>query len=177
MILASSLIVLIFVSLVALQVSVDKVPERRESNVFEEYARAARASFYYDTESALLRLSSFSKFAGERGAFAVYATSRYSGQKVDITLSNFLGNTLENVTVYQTLSREYGFSQSVKDRDSFTASFPTSSVGPYNVTVEYFHGGRKNVFSLNSMASAGTVSFVAVVTQNSVSKEVMARNY
>ncbi|MBI5355896.1 MAG: hypothetical protein HZB68_05570, partial [Candidatus Aenigmarchaeota archaeon] len=109
MILASSLIVLIFVSLIALQSTHQKIKERTHSNVFAEYARAARASFFYDTENSIFRLSLFSKFAMDRGAFSSYALARYDGKQVDITFSNFLGGAIENITFYQGLSKEYAF--------------------------------------------------------------------
>lgn len=177
MILASSLIVLIFVSLIALRLSEVNIPEIRESNSFDEYQRAARASFFYDTGDALYHMSEFSKFAEKRGVFSLYATSRYDGKQVDITLSNFLGDTANNITFYQTLSREYAFAASLEDGKSFIASFQSSSAGPYNITVEYFRDGKKGALSFDSIASQGLGSFKGTVMESGVSKEVRARNY
>ncbi len=174
MFLVSSLIILLFLSLLGFQRQQGSRVEKLYSNIFHEYQNAAGYSFAYGIDEATESTARFTRFLRERNEgslSAVYVLAVQNGTSLSISVSNFLGKDMEKVTIYQSLTSEYDSLGSIADGQSRKASF----VGPssdYSVTLEYFENGEKKTLSYSAPSGPSFYGIVSVGKSSLLAKAV-----
>lgn len=136
-------------------------------NIKSEYQRAVQISLGYNKtqtnlENSLNNFSSFAtNFYSQRNVSlkVLYSFSFVNSTNLSITLGNFLGKTIQNFSVYQTLTGETLQSPALPNQQSNTTSFTISNQRDFSVTINYFIDNVRYNFTYSSDTSKTTAYF------------------
>lgn len=174
MFLAASLLILVFLALLASQAPRETRKPLLLSNIFAEYEKAAHASFAYPASDAASRLASFSSMVRERsegGFTAVYSLSKHEGGQLEVTLSNFLGVPITGIRIKNNITSQEPSYSSLNDDSSLFIAFPGVS-GDYKVSISYDTPSGKGTLEYSGKALQGRFSSHFQLTLKSGAHEV-----